>query len=172
MGHPRSIVTSSTSRGATLRSHNRTAAKFYRGQVVTTKQSTVESHTRAFHADSCQAAGLEQQPNQSTCKIQPSMSRGNPRLRANSGKQGGRDFNNRGGDRGRQPISFQSYVEDSEHTDQKTEQVASAPPGSLSDMKTKLMVTRQKVDRSRAWWSRLECEWFSRRTTPPASRER
>ena len=36
------------------------------------------------------------------------MFRDNPRLRASSGKQDGRYFNNRGGERGRQPISFQS----------------------------------------------------------------
>ena len=48
--------------------------------MTTSEQSTGESHTRAFHADSsCQAAGLELQSDQSTCKIQPSMSRGNPR---------------------------------------------------------------------------------------------
>ena len=64
-----------------------------------------------------------------------------PRLRATSGKQDGRDFNNRGGERGRQPISFRSC----QRTDQKAAQVASAPPGQLSDLKTKLMVTRQKV---------------------------
>ena len=104
--------------------------------------------------------------------IQPSMSRDNPRLRANNGKQDGQDFNNRGGERGRQPIiSFQSCVEDSEHTDQKAAQVASAAPGPLSDVKTKLMVIRQKVDRNRTSWSRLECEWFSLRTTLLASKE-
>ena len=37
----------------------------------------------------------------------------------------------------------------------KAAQVASAPPGQSSDVKTKLMVIRQKVDRSRARWSRL-----------------
>ena len=100
------------------------AAKFYRGQVVTTsEQSTVESHTRAFHADSSyQAAGLEQQSDQSTC-----------------GKRDGRDFNKRGGERGRQPISFRSC----EHTDQRAAQVASAPPGQFSDVKTKLMEVSQ-----------------------------
>ena len=51
--------------------------RYSRGQVVTTsEQSTVESHTRAFHAHSSyQAAGLEQQSDQSTCEIQPSVSR-------------------------------------------------------------------------------------------------
>ena len=44
--------------------------------VTTSEQSTVESHTKAFHAGSSyQAAGLEQQSDQSTCEIQPSMSR-------------------------------------------------------------------------------------------------
>ena len=130
--------------------------------MTTREQSPVESHTRAFHAESSyQGAGLEEQ---STCKVQPNMSRGNPHLEANSGKQDGRDFNNRGGERGR-PISFQSCVEDSEHTDQKAAQVASAPAGPLPDVKTKLMVIRQNVDRNRASWSRLECEWFSRWTT-------
>ena len=130
------------------------AAKFYRGQVVTTsEQSTVESHTRAFHADSSyQAAGLEQQSDQSTC-----------------GKQDGRDFNKRGGERGRQPISFRSC----EHTDQRAAQVASAPPGQFSDVKTKLMESvRQKVDRNRARWIRLRCEWLSRRTVLLANEER
>ena len=93
----------------------------------------------------------------------------NPRLRAHSGKQDGREFNNRGGERGRQPISFQSCVEDSEHTDQKAAQVASALPVPLSEVKTKL---RQKVDRNSARWIRLGYEWFSRRTTLPASDER
>ena len=96
----------------------------------------------------------------------------NPRFRANFGKQDGRYFNNRGGERGRQPISFRRCVEDSEDTDQKAAQVASAPPGPLSDAKTKLMVIRQKVDRSRAGWSRLGYEWFIRRTTLLASEER
>ena len=45
----------------------------------------------------------------------------NPRFRTNSGKQDGRYFNNRGGERGRRPLSFQSC----EHTDQKAAQVAS-----------------------------------------------
>ena len=83
--------------------------------------------------------------------------------------QDGRDFNNRGGERGRQPISFLSCVEDSDNTDQKAAQVGSAPPGPLADVKTKLMVIRQKVDRNRARWSRLRYEWFIRRTTLLAS---
>ena len=58
------------------------------------------------------------------------------RLRANSGKQDGRDFNNRSGERGRQPTSFRSCVEDSEHPDQKAAQVASALPRPLSELKT------------------------------------
>ena len=78
----------------------------------------------------------------------------------------------RRGECARQPISFPSCVEDSEYTDQKAAQVASAPPGPLSDVKTKLMVIRQKVDRNRASWSRLECEWFSRRATLLAKRGR
>ena len=65
----------------------------------------------------------------------------NPRLRTDSGKQDGRDFNNRGGERGRQPISFRSC----EHTDQKAAQVAIAPPGQLSDVKTKLMEVTQTL---------------------------
>ena len=84
----------------------------------------------------------------------------------------GRDFNNRGGERGRQPISLQSCVEDSDHTHQKAAQVASAPPGPLSDVKTRLMVIRQKVDRNRARWSRRACEWLSRTRTLVASKER
>ena len=55
----------------------------------------------------------------------------NPRLRANSGNKDGRSFNNRGGERGQQPISFRSCVKDSEHTEEKVAQVASAPPGPL-----------------------------------------
>ena len=49
-----------------------------------------------------------------------------------------------------QPIKFRSCVEDSEHTDQKAAQVASAPPGQLFDVKTELMEVRQKEDRDRA----------------------
>ena len=82
-------------------------------------------------------------------------------LRANSGKQDGRDFNDRGGERGRWPISFRSCVQDSERTDQKAAQVVSAPSGPLDVVKTKLVVIRQKVDRDRARWSRLVCKWFS-----------
>ena len=74
---------------------------------------------------------------------------------------------NRGGERGRQPISFRSCVEDSEHTDQKAAQVASAPPGPLADVKAKL----KEVDRNRAGWSTLGCEWLVRRTTLLASEE-
>ena len=37
------------------------------------------------------------------------MSRDNLRLRTNSCKQNGRDFNHRDGERGRQPISFRSW---------------------------------------------------------------
>ena len=43
-----------------------------------------------------------------------------PSAFANSGKQDGRDFNNRDGERGRQPISFRSCAEDSENTGQKS----------------------------------------------------
>ena len=82
----------------------------------------------------------------------------NPCLRANSGKQDGRDFNDQGGEGGRRPISSRSSVEDSERTDQKAVQVVSAPSRSLNGVKTKFMVTRQKVDRDRARWSRLVCE--------------
>ena len=67
---------------------------------------------------------------------------------------------------------LRSCVEDSEYVDQKAAQVASAPPGPLSDGETKLMVIRQKVDRNRAGWSRLGYEWFVRSTTLPASEER
>ena len=56
------------------------------------------------------------------------MSRDNPRFRTNSGKQDRRDFNNRGGERGRQPTIFRCC----EDTDQKAQQVARAPPGPLS----------------------------------------
>ena len=50
------------------------------------------------------------------------------------------------------------------NTDQKAAQVASAPPGPLSDVETKLMEIRQKVERNRARWSRHGYEWFSRRS--------
>ena len=60
----------------------------------------------------------------------------NPCLRADSGKQ-------------------------DERTDQKAAQAVSAQSGSLDDVKTKLVVARQKVDRDRARWSRLVCEQFS-----------
>ena len=93
----------------------------------------------------------------------------NPRLRANSGMQDGRDFNKRGGGRGWQPVSFRSCTGDSEHTDQKAAQVASAPPGPLSEVKTKFMEIRQKVGRNRARWIRLGYECFSCRTILPAS---
>ena len=82
-------------------------------------------------------------------------------LRANSGKQDGRDFNDRGEERGRRPISFRSCAEDSERTEKKAAQVVSAPSGLLDDVKTKLVVIRQKVDRDRARWSRLVCKWVS-----------
>ena len=54
--------------------------------------------------------------------------------------QDGRDFNNRGGERGRQPISFRSC----EHTDQKAAQVASAPPGPLSRCEDEARSDQQK----------------------------
>ena len=92
------------------------AAKFYRGQVVTTsEQSAVESHTSAFHADSsCQAAGLEQQSDQSTCEIQPSMSRGQS---ASESKQwpARRTRFQQSRRRTWTTISFRSCVDDSEH---------------------------------------------------------
>ena len=95
------------------------------------------------------------------------MSRDNPRLRTNHCKQDGRDFNHRGGERGRQPISFRSC----EHADQKAAQVASAPPGPLSRCEDEVEI-RQKVDRNRARWSRLGYEWFIRKTILSASDER
>ena len=133
--------------------------------MTTSEQSTVESH--ASHADSSyQAAGLEQQSHQSTCEIQPSMSREQSAFE-NSGKQDGRDFDKRCGERGRQPISFRSC----EHTDQKAAQMASAPPRQLPDVKTQLMEIRQKVDRTRVRWIRLRREWLSRKAILLASRE-
>ena len=57
------------------------------------------------------------------------------------------------------------------NTDQKAAQVASAPPGPLSDVETKLMEIRQKVERNRARWSRHGYEWFSRRMILLASEE-
>ena len=47
----------------------------------------------------------------------------------------------------------------------------SALPGQMSDVKTKLTVIRQ-VDRNRARWIKLRCEWLSRRTILLASEER
>ena len=85
-----------------------------------------ESEQRNGCADSShQAAGLEQQSDQSTSEIHTTACFvDNPCLRANSGKQDGRDFNDM--ERGRRPISFRSCVEDSERTDQKSAQVVSA----------------------------------------------
>ena len=57
------------------------------------------------------------------------------------------------------------------NTQTRKEHMASAPPGQLSDVKTKLMEIRQKVDRNRARWIRLGCEWFGRRTIMLASEE-
>ena len=54
----------------------------------------------------------------------------------------------------------------------KPTQVASAPPGPLSDVTTKLMENKQKVDRNWARWIRLGCEWPGRRTILPTSEER
>ena len=110
----------------------------------TSKQSTVESHTRAFHADSSyQAAGLEQHSDQSTCEIQPSMSRA------------------------------QSAFENEQWQAKRTRLTTKdQKAGQLSDVKTKLMVIRQKVDRNRARWIRLRCEYLSRRTILLASEER
>ena len=125
--------------------------------MTASAQSAVESHTSVFHANrSYQAA----------CLVD------SPRLRANSGKHDGRDFNNRGGERGRQAISFRSCAEDSEHTDQEAAQVPSPPPGPLADVKAKLMEIRKKVDRNRARWFRLGYEWFVRRTILLASEGR
>ena len=112
------------------------AAKFYSGQVVTTsEQSTNESHTRAFHsyqaATKLQVSVSNSSQTSPHVRSRPAGLVNNPRLRTNSGKQDGRDFNNQGGERGRQPISFRSC----EHTDQKAAQVAIAPPGQLSDVK-------------------------------------
>ena len=65
----------------------------------------------------------------------------------------------------------QSASRSLEDTDQNAAQVASAPPGQMSDVKTKLTVIRQ-VDRNRARWIKLRCEWLSRRTILLASEER
>ena len=92
------------------------------------EQSTMESQTVGL------TAGLEQQSNQSTCESQHSMSRGHPVFQSKSGQQDGRDFNDRGGERERQPISFRSCVGDSENTDQKAVQVVSALSGSLDNV--------------------------------------
>ena len=84
------------------------------------EQSTLERPTVGL------TAGLEQQSDQSKCEIQHSMFRGQPVFASKSGKQDRRDFDDRGGERVRQPISFRSCVGDSENTDQKAAQVVSA----------------------------------------------
>ena len=69
------------------------------------EQSTLESQTVGL------TAGLEQQSDQSS-----SMSRGQPVFESKSG-QVSSDFNDRGGKRERQPISFRSCAGDSESND-------------------------------------------------------
>ena len=122
------------------------AVSWYEGQVVTgIEQATVESQNSAM-AKLTAATKLQVSSDSQTsphlrsstaCPVDPC-------LRANSGKQDGRDFNDQGGERGRRPISFRSCVEDSEHTDQKAAQVVSAPSGPLDDVKTKLVVTGRR----------------------------
>ena len=135
--------------------------------MTTSAQSTVESHTRAFHADrSHQAATLEQQSDQSTCEFQPSMSCEQSAFENKQWQARGTRFQ-QPKQRSWTTASFRSC----EHTDQEAAQVASALPRQLFDVKTKLMVIRQTVDRNRARWIRLRCEWLSRRTILPASEE-
>ena len=70
-------------------------------------------------------------------------------IRANSGERDERYVNNRGGERD-----------------------DGAPSGPPSEVKTKLMEIRQKVDKNRAGWIRLGYEGFSRRTILLASEEK
>ena len=132
---------SSTTRGARRQSHSREVLQ------RTSRDNQLTSRSE----------GLEQQSDHSTGEVQAASLVFYPRLRANSGKQNGRDFNKRCGDRGRQPIRFRTHRPESR--------------ASGDELKTKIMEIRQKVDRNRAKWIRLGYEWFSRRTILPASEE-
>ena len=117
------------------------------------RKSTVESHqsiSRCQQIPSCTSRTSVRQVH-IVISI-PAYLVNNQRLRTNSRKQDGRDFNHRGGERGRQPISSRSC----EHTDQKVAQVARARQ--LIDVKTKFMVIRLQVNRNRARWIRLRCK--------------
>ena len=72
-----------------------------------------------------------------------------PRLRANSGEQDGRDFKKRGGDRGRQPTSFRSCVEDSEHTDQKAARTVVSGEDETHGDQAECGQKQSKVDQTR-----------------------
>ena len=109
--HPRSIMRSSTTRGARRRTHSR------------------EVLQRTSHKS--RSAGLEQQSDQSTGEIQPSMSRVQSAFENKQWQARRMRFQQPRWRSGRQSISFRSCAEDSEHTDQKAAQVASAPPGPL-----------------------------------------
>ena len=73
--------------------------------------STLESQTVGL------TAGLEQQLDQSTCESQHSISCVQPVFESRSGQRVSSEFNDRGGKRERQSISFRSCVGDSECND-------------------------------------------------------
>ena len=75
------------------------------------EQPTLESQTVGL------TAGLEQQSDQSTCESQHSMSCVQPVFESKFGQQVSSEFNDRGGKRERQSISFRSCVGDSESND-------------------------------------------------------
>ena len=60
-------------------------------------------------------------------------------------------------------------MKDSEHTDQKVAQVASAPPGPLVRCEDEAHGDQAERWTNRAGWSGLGYEWFLRRTTLLAS---
>ena len=75
------------------------------------RTSTLESQTVGL------TAGLEQQSDQPTCESQHSISCVQPVFESRSGQQVSSEFNDRGGKRERQSISFRSCVGDSECND-------------------------------------------------------
>ena len=102
-------------------------------------------------------AGLEKQLDQSTCESQHSISCVQPVFESRSGQRVSSEFNDLGGKRERQSISFRCCVEEIPNATILTTH------GSLDNVQTKLMMIRQKLDRETARWSRLTCDQFSRR---------
>ena len=101
-------------------------------------------------------------------RIQPSVSRDNPRLRTNSGKQDGRDSTTEA----ENVDDSQSVSEVANTLTRKPHRWRARRQDRCRNVKTKLVDIRQQVDRNRARWSRLGYEWFTRRTTLLASEER